>query len=145
MPKSPKRLRGRSPRPYQVFISHATLDKWVARVLCEKIDALAGVRTFRDDRDIHGGDDISEELREQLRLSDELVVLLTPVSVTRPWVTLEIGAAWVQGLWIVPICYHVGVDQVPTLLQKKKAYMLNDFDRYLVELQGRAGSREGSR
>ncbi len=49
-------------KPYQVFISHATADKWLARVICEKIEAI-GAATFRDDRDILGGDDIPEEIR----------------------------------------------------------------------------------
>ena len=42
-------------KPYQVFISHATTDKWLAKVLCEKIEA-TGATTFRDDRDIQGGE-----------------------------------------------------------------------------------------
>jgi hypothetical protein len=40
------------PRPtYRVFISHATADKWIARILCEKLEEI-GAETFRDDRDI---------------------------------------------------------------------------------------------
>jgi hypothetical protein len=118
-------------------VSHATPDKWVARMICEKIDAIAGATTFRDDRDIEGGDDIPESLREQIQLSAELVVLITPVSVGRPWVMLEIGAAWELGKWIVPVCYHVDADKIPAILSKRKAYPLNEFDRYLEELRKR--------
>ena len=145
MPKRPKpsMTEPRPARPYKVFVSHATLDKWVACVICEKLDAVGGVETFRDDRDIRGGDDIPETLRAQILTSQELVVLLSPVSVTRPWVNLEIGATWGQGLWIVPLCYHVGMDQVPAMLQKKKAYTLNDCDRYLDELRQRVRDWEG--
>ena len=49
-------------RPYQIFVSHATTDKWLARTICEKIEG-TGATTFRDDRDISGGDDIPEEIR----------------------------------------------------------------------------------
>ncbi|MBC8217056.1 MAG: TIR domain-containing protein, partial [Planctomycetes bacterium] len=66
-------------------MSHATADKWVAKVICEKIDA-TGASTFRDDRDIDGGDDIPEEIRRQIKRSQEMVVLLTPESVGRAWV-----------------------------------------------------------
>jgi hypothetical protein len=124
---------------YQVFVSHATADKWVARMICEKIDAIAGAKTFRDDRDIQGGDDIPEALREEIQRSSELVVVLTPVSVGRPWVMLEIGAAWLAGKRIVPVCYHVEPTTIPTILQKTKAILLNDFDRYLAELAARIG------
>jgi hypothetical protein len=79
----PKRRPLASTQPYQVFVSHATADKWVACTICEKIDAITGVKTFRDDRDISGGDVISHELREQIQVCDELLVVLTPVSVTR--------------------------------------------------------------
>jgi hypothetical protein len=50
---------------YQVFVSHATADKWLTTTFCEKIEA-AGASTFRDDRDINGGDDIPEEIRTQV-------------------------------------------------------------------------------
>jgi hypothetical protein len=79
-------------KPYQVFVSHATTDKWLAKAICERIEG-AGATTFRDDRDISGGDDIPEEIRRQIKLSREVVVLLTPESVDRQWVTLEVGAA----------------------------------------------------
>ncbi|NLS98000.1 MAG: toll/interleukin-1 receptor domain-containing protein [Planctomycetaceae bacterium] len=91
---SAKRVTNRPSRPrYQVFVSHATADKWIASTFCEKIDA-TGASTFRDDRDINGGDDIPESIRSQIKQSRELVVLLTPESVDRPWVLLEVGAAW---------------------------------------------------
>ncbi len=74
--------KGGSKPKYQVFVSHATADKWVATTFCEKIEE-TGASTFRDDRDIHGGDDIPEEIRAQIKQSRELVVLLTPKSVDR--------------------------------------------------------------
>src|SRR3954452_925667 len=86
-----KRAGGR--KPYQVFVSHATADKWTAKLLREKIEA-TGATSFRDDRDIQGGDDIPEEIRRQIKQSREMIVLLTPASVQRQWVVLEVGAAW---------------------------------------------------
>jgi hypothetical protein len=77
---------------YQVFISHATADKWIARMLCEKIGSL-GATTFRNDRDIKGGDDIPDEIVRQIKASHEVLILLTPQSVSRPWVLLEAGMA----------------------------------------------------
>jgi hypothetical protein len=41
-----------------------------------------------------GGDDIPEEIRRQIKLSREIVILLTPESIDRRWVLLEVGAAW---------------------------------------------------
>jgi hypothetical protein len=135
----PKRAAKRSSKPnYQVFISHATADKWIATVFCEKIEA-AGASTFRDDRDINGGDDIPEEIRTGIKQSRELVVLLTPESADRPWVLLEVGAAWGwrKNYRIVPVLCHVTVDAIPGIIRGKKAFLLNDFDQYLKELHKR--------
>jgi hypothetical protein len=124
--------------PYQVFVSHATADKWLATTFCEKIEGV-GATTFRDDRDINGGDSIPEEIRTQIQVSRELVVLLTPESVDRPWVLLEVGAAWGRrrNYRIVPVLCHVSVDAIPDIIEGKKAFHLNDFDQYLIELSKR--------
>lgn len=127
----------RAPK-YQVFISHATADKWLARVICEKIEA-TGATTFRDDRDIDGGDDIPEEIRRQIKQSKEMVVVLSPQSIARPWVVLEVGIAWgwSKKMRIVSILHHVTVDPIPAIIKAKRALPLNDFDNYLTELARR--------
>jgi hypothetical protein len=132
-----RRASKRMARPkYQVFVSHATADKWLATTFCEKIEA-AGASTFRDDRDINGGDDIPEEIRTQIKQSRELVVLLTPESVDRPWVLLEVGAAWVSRRRIVAVLCHVTVDAIPGIIKGKKAFHMNEFEQYLKELKKR--------
>jgi hypothetical protein len=131
-------------KPYQVFVSHATADKWIARIVCEKIEA-TGATTFRDDRDIDGGDDIPDEIRRQIKRSREIVVILTPESVNRQWVTLEVGAAWLSSKLkrIIILLCHVSVDPIPPMLKSKKAIHLNDLDSYLGELAHRVGGRHG--
>src|SRR5882724_7994637 len=116
-------------RPYQIFVSHATADKWLATTICEKIEA-TGASTFRDDRDIDGGDDIPERIRTEIKRSRELVVLLTPASVNRPWILLEVGAAWgwSKSIRITPILCHVEADSIPGMIRSKKAIPMNDCD-----------------
>ncbi|MFM7166577.1 MAG: toll/interleukin-1 receptor domain-containing protein [Planctomycetaceae bacterium] len=123
---------------YQVFVSHATADKWIATIFCEKIDA-TGATSFRDDRDINGGDSIPDSIRTAIQVSRELVVLLTPDSIERPWVLLEVGAAWGRrkDYRIVPVLCHVTFDAIPDIIEGKKAFHINDFDTYLAELKRR--------
>jgi predicted nucleotide-binding protein len=125
-------------KPYQVFVSHATADKWLARTVCEKIEE-TGASTFRDDRDINGGDDIPEEIRRQIKQSREIIVLLTPDSVDRQWVILEVGAAWgwSKRMRIIILMNHVSVDPIPDMIKNKKAITLNNFEHYLSELAQR--------
>ena len=140
MPKTTKRKR----KPYQVFISHATADKWIATTLCEKIEAL-GATTFRDDRDIDGGDDIPEHIRSGIKRSREFVVLLTPDSVKREWVLLELGAVWgwSKRVRITPIMCHVNVDPIPLMLKSLKAIEINSVPVFLADLARRVREYHG--
>ncbi len=94
---------------------------------------------FRDDRDIAGGDDIPEEIRRHIIRANELLILLTPESVDRPWVLFEAGAAWGRrkNAKIIAIWCHVEVDTIPDLIKSKKAWSINSFDEYLQELRRR--------
>jgi len=123
---------------YRVFVSHASTDKWIATVLCEKIES-AGASTFRDDRDIESGDDIPDEIRTEMLRSRELVVLLSPDSVNRPWVLLEAGAFWGRrrDARIIAVLCHVEIDTIPDMIRSKKAISINEFDGYVRELAGR--------
>lgn len=127
---------------YQIFLSHASTDKWIATTLCEKIEGV-GATTFRDDRDIRSGDDIPESIRNELLRSEELVVLLTPDSVDRPWVLLEAGAFWGRrkNARIVAVLCHVELDAIPDMIKSKKAVPINEFDGYLRELGKRVLGR----
>lgn len=142
--KKSARTRGKSPqgKPYQVFISHATADKWIAKTLCEKIEQ-TGATTFRDDRDISGGDDIPEEIRRQIKRSQEIVVILTPESVDRRWVILEVGAAWgwSKRMRITMVMCHISVDPIPDMIKNKKGINLNQIEDYLDELSRRVRGR----
>jgi hypothetical protein len=131
-----QRVQQRGKR-HQVFLSHATADKWLAVTLCEKIEA-AGATTFRDDRDIAGGEIIPDRIFAEIERSKEFIVLLTSASVTRPWVLIEIGAACTcPGLRIIPVMYHVGPDPIPAMIHRNKGFSLNDVEAYLSELSVR--------
>ena len=133
----------KTPRPpptttHQVFVSHASADKWTAIQICKAIEEI-GASTFRDDRDIKGGDVIPAEIVEQIRQSKEMVVLLTPESINRPWVLIEVGIAlgWRKRMRIVPVLHHVGIDPIPEILKPRKVYNINELDSYIGELHGR--------
>ena len=138
--------RANNSKPYQVFVSHATADKWLATTICEKIE-LTGATTFRDDRDIDGGADIPETIRAEIKRSRELVVLLTPDSADRPWVLLEVGAAWgwSKTMRITPIMCHVDVDPIPGMLKSKKAININECPAFLSELKTRVKKHNGKK
>ena len=140
------KTRRAQPKPYQVFVSHATADKWLAVTLCEKIEA-TGATTFRDDQDIDGGDDIPERIRTEIKRSRELVVLLTPHSANRQWVLLEVGAAWgwSKATRITPVLCHVDIDPIPGMLKSKKAIDINDCDELFAQIRRRVRTHNAKR
>lgn len=130
------------PVAYVVFISHATRDKWVAGQIAKELDAI-GVDPFLDSRIIETGNPIDEELKMALNGAAELLVLLTPASVERPYVWMEIGAAWIQGKRIIGILHGMTTselaqrDGTPAFLTGILLRDINDFDQYVEELQRR--------
>ncbi len=129
----------------KVFVSHFSGDTWVASQICKEIEAL-GVETFIDVLDLESGDISEEKIREALDSSDELLVLLTPEALERPYVWMEVGAAWVQRKRIVGILYRITAadvstrERTPALLKSIHLRDLNDLATYLDELQGRAAT-----
>src|SRR5262245_46278473 len=111
---------------YSVFVSHATYDKWIATVLCEKIEKVRShIHCWRDDHAIEGGSSLLKEIHQAIHECSELVVLLTPASIQRPWVLFEIGAAWSLNRKIVPLVYHVEAKDIPEMLRDIKWYELS--------------------
>jgi TIR domain len=128
-------------RSYLVFISHSTKDRWIARQMAAIVQDRGrqqGIVTFLDEKDIEGGDDIPRTILQKLRASEEFVVLLSPQSVNRPWVLIELGAAWGLGKRLTAIIDKVAPKEMPDIIAQTKAYDLNDFDRFVTELLRRA-------
>jgi hypothetical protein len=123
------------PARYNVFVSHATYDKFLAKTLCEKIESLSPeVVTFRDDRDINGGDRIPQAVASAIRSCDEIVVILTPESASREWIITEIAMAFILDKRIVPILYHVDAAKIPQIIRDFRGFRLDELDEYLEDL-----------
>ena len=98
---------------YQVFISHSSRDTWVARQLSGIIQGF-GATTFLDEADIEYGDDFEDKILEAARASHELLVLLTPWALARPYIWLEIGAIWGMGRRVVGVLHGLSANELVT-------------------------------
>jgi TIR domain-containing protein len=127
---------------YRVFISHSSIDTWVARQIARYIIE-CGASTFLDEADVEYGDDFEERILTAARLSQELLVLLTPWSVKRPYIWLEIGAVWGLGRRIIGVLHGltpselVTQDGTPALLKRIDLVELNNIDGYFDQLKRR--------
>jgi hypothetical protein len=93
----------------RIFLSHAANEDPLAKALKKSIEkAFEGrVKVFVSSAidDLQPGQPWLESLRKALTKSEALIVLCSPYSVTRPWVLLESGGAWVRNIPIISICH----------------------------------------
>jgi hypothetical protein len=72
----------------KVFLSHSSRDKWAARRIAEEIERL-GVDTFLDEKDIETGMSIDTAIHASLRECEDVLVLLSPVSIKSSGVAVD--------------------------------------------------------
>lgn len=125
------------PREYVIFLSHSTIDKYIAIKMTEDIENET-IRCFRDDKDIDSGDSITDEIINGIANADELIILLTPNSCKSDWVKLELGVALGHHKKVTAVRYIVDAAGIPNQLKDVKCPMLNDFDRVCSDIQKRA-------
>jgi hypothetical protein len=93
-----------------VFISHiheeAELGAAVKTII-EDVFGSHGVHAFlsSDMDDLPPGRKWLDEIARQLEEASIIVSLISPTSLKRPWVNIELGAGWIKGLRVIPLCH----------------------------------------
>lgn len=122
--------------PVQIFISHITPDRDLAALLKEKIEKhflnLVNVFVSSDQESIKAGASWLDALQRALKTASLEIVLCSPASINRPWINFEAGAAWLQGIPVVPMC-HSGLEphQLPMPLSALQGGKVSDSSTYL--------------
>jgi len=92
--------------PAKVFLSHAAADHRLAALIGDALKSAApGLQLFVASKpgEIPTGEEWLREIKSRLRASDTYIVLLTPISVERPWIWFETGAAWMGDRKLIPV------------------------------------------
>jgi hypothetical protein len=143
------KISGKLGRNRLVFVSHSGRDTWVARQIAREIER-AGATPFLDEAEVDVGTDFEEDIREFLAKAHELVVLLTPWALDRPYVWAELGAAWARGIPIIALLLGLTPGElqsrpgVPVFLKKRDLLELNEIDTYLTQLSERVKEQESN-
>lgn len=133
----------------RVFVSHSSTDMWVAQQLAAHIKS-CGADTFLDEADIQHGDDFEEEILKAEATCSELLVLVTPWSLTRQYVWMEIAFFRRGGKRIVAALQGVNAKDIATderiavLLKKLDLVELNNIASYFAQLKSRVEKLEAS-
>lgn len=125
-----------------VFISHSSEDTWVAEQIAKHVKA-SGADVFLDETHIQSGADFEEEILDHLNRSDEILALLTPWALKRPYVWAELGVAWGRKIRIVGVLHGIEPSnlnrksEATIFLKKRNLIELNRIDKYFSELRTR--------
>jgi len=123
-----------------VFISHSGVDTWVAKQIARGIET-CGAAPFLDEANIAVGEDFEDRIRDALYQAKELLVLLTPWSITRPYVWAEVGAAWFRRIPIIGVLHGLTAGDIqsnpgiPVIIKRRDFIDLNDVEKYLDQLR----------
>jgi len=126
-------------KPYRVFVSHGSDDRWIAGQIAKRLRDL-GADTFLDETSIPKGANFKQIIHKEIAQSDELVALFTPWSAKRSWVWIEMGAAWGQDKQVVAVFYGMELidleqsGQGKGMLEDINVLQLNDVERYFTEV-----------
>jgi hypothetical protein len=123
----------------KVFISHSSVDQWIARQIGQQIETL-GIEVFLDVKDLATGDDFDERIRDNLRQSDEMLLLISNAALRSYWVMMEFGAARALGMRPALILVGVSPNELPDPINRHLARDVNQIDRYYEELRRRLKS-----
>jgi hypothetical protein len=120
-----------------VFISHAVTDEPIASIIKAEIDRVfaRGVNVFASSIPgvVRPGSDWLRSVRENLDAASAVVVLITPVSINRPWIWFEVGASWsrmeADAGRIYPLCVpEIELGDLPEPLGRLQALSLGKAD-----------------
>jgi hypothetical protein len=127
----------------RLFITHSSTDTWVAEQIA-KAARRRGVSVFLDSDSIKVGAEFEADLIKNLNAADELLVLLTPWALKRPYVWAEMGVAWGRRLHIVGVLHGVAPQdldkkvEATVFLKQRNLMPLNDIEKYFRQLGGRS-------
>ena len=120
----------------------------MAKQLAREIEA-RGATAFLDESQVDAGADFEEDILKFLERAHELVVLLTPWALERPYVWAEIGTPWGRRIPIVALLLGLTPNElqarpgVPVLLKKRDLLQSNEVDTYLDQLAARMRQQQG--
>jgi TIR domain len=120
-----------------VSLCHASENKPLARNIAEHLLKYS-VNTFFDQWEIGPGDSIRQKIDTGLAECTHFLVLLTPQSLSKPWVNTEIDAGFIRKIEgqckFIPLRYDLSVDALPPLLKTLYSPELRDQESDLKTL-----------
>lgn len=117
---------------HRVFISFAIKDKGIADSIANQVKH-AGAEVVGAES-IAEGTDIKLRLADEMRQSDEIILIVTKNSAQSAWLNYEVGAAVALGKRVTPILVHVKRAELPPVLRSIEGIKFENLNRYIKQL-----------
>jgi hypothetical protein len=125
------------PRTPKVFLSYASEDRGLASQLAHAL-IRNGIDTWWDGWEIRAGDSLRQKIDAGLKDCTHFLVLLTPTSLSKPWVNQEMDAGLVRMLGerigFLPVRHGLAASALPPLLRGQHSPEIRDLDKDLFQL-----------
>jgi hypothetical protein len=108
---------------YDLFLSYAAADGAIASELRVDLER-QNVKCFMAEKDIAVATEWQDAIRDALLGANRILILITPRSLNRPWVFMEIGAAWALGKTLIPVLIQVNPTDLPDPLRRYQARVI---------------------
>lgn len=120
------------------FLSYASEDRDLAEHVATALQG-AGIETWWDRWEIGAGDSIVQKVNEGLGGCSHFIVLLTPISIEKPWVQTEMDAGFVRKVSgrakFIALRSDLPAERLPALLRPLHSPELtSDTENGLVQL-----------
>jgi hypothetical protein len=120
---------GSSSRQYRIFVSHGSIDLWLAGQIAKELQSVGAI-PFLDETNIpKGSPNFKKIIRDEISASRELVALFTPWSAMRSWVWIELGAAWGRQMPILAVFYGMTIGDLDKTGQHHQPEQLRHLPR----------------
>jgi len=113
---------------YRVFMSYSHRDAGIARSLVERLET-AGLKCFLSEKDVSAGDLWEDRIRDAIRESDRVVLLVTPRSKNSAWVAAEAGAAWALEKTLIAALMFVEPHELIEPIKRYQARLVESQDQ----------------
>jgi len=120
---------------------YISTDKLIAEIIKSQIDIVFSNKIFVFVSSVLGvirpGSDWLTDIKENLKKAIAVIVLITPISINRPWIWFEIGAFWSKisdkKSRIYPVCVpEIELSKLPEPLNRLNAISLGDIEQINV-------------
>lgn len=116
-----------------IFISHISQEKEIACVFKEflgkKFLKIIDVFASSHEESLRVGDDWMNTIKMSMMNCKLLIIICSPISISRPWINFEAGAGWIKEVPVIPLC-HSGLtpNKLPVPVNSFQGGILNNQD-----------------